>query len=291
MESVLNQTNEGWELFIVDDQSEDDAWNVAEELACGDNRIVALRNSTNVGLAANFRRCGKQGTAPYLLLMAADDVLQENFLQEIFEVVKRQADGGLICGKRVLFYGQSGRHRPYRMPLVGRYEAGTTVARALANGNLYGLYSAVVMRRAALNAIGGIRADNPWAGDFEGFVRIAARFPVVFVPEASVYQHVDASTQTTQFLRNGQLVDYEALTLERLLADPDVRRALSTTDISAAWNRILALSWIIRIYSWRFRGMHKGLWDQKIPRQEGRRGLVVIKTMLRLVYQRLRLTY
>lgn len=246
--SVLAQQDPDWELFIVDDRSQDDAWSVGRRLAMQDDRIHALQNAENLGLAANFRHAAECGHSQYLLLLAADDTLAPEFLSIVRKTVTLDSELGLVCTRRVHVLGPSGRTRYYATPLTGRFEAGTTVARALKSGNLYGLYSSVIVHRRALEEIGGIRTDNPWAGDYETWVRIAARHPVFFNPRALAFQYIDPSTQTTAFIVNGQLIRYERETLDRLLQDDAVTRYLSPHDYVVARRRIEALRWILNIY-------------------------------------------
>ena len=292
--SVQNQSDQEWELFIVDDQSTDSAWDVAQMVSKQDPRIHCQRNHQNRGLAGNFSYAATKGQAPYVLLLAADDQLAPDFLERMRKIGMHRV--GLLCGRRVLFYPRTKRRIPYAIPLEGQYAPGSTVARALANGNLYGLYSSVVMRRDALRAVGGIASDNPWAGDYEAFVRIAARESIWFEPKAIVYQHVDHSTQTSHFLRSGQLVSYEMMTLSHLLSDPAVIRHLAPNDVRNAWRRIHALEWSVTLYRW----LH-GQW-QRAPSPSAIEGIThavipscsvgeIAGTTIRLIYQRWRLTY
>jgi glycosyltransferase involved in cell wall biosynthesis len=47
--SILNQTWRRLELIVVDDQSSDDTWQIAQRLAATDARVRLLRNAANVG--------------------------------------------------------------------------------------------------------------------------------------------------------------------------------------------------------------------------------------------------
>ena len=286
--SVQNQTISNWECVIIDDHSSDDAWDVTQGIAAKDRRILAMRHEENRGLAANFRACGESGLAPYILMLGADDQLLPTFLEIIQTSTQSYSDAALFCGRRIL-KNNCQRFRPYAIPFKGYWGTGTTLARALANGNLYGLYSSVVVRRQALNEIGGIPSDNPWAGDYEAFVKISARYPVVFVPEAEVYQYVDSSTETAKMLRSGSLVFYEAMTLNRLLQDPSVSQSLTDRQVEAAWARIYALHWAVTLYN-----VIHGQWRsiQKLSKMSRREPIMkIVSAFVRLIYHRWRLTY
>ncbi len=296
VQSVQNQADQGWEMFIVDDRSTDSAWHVAQMVSHQDSRIHCEQNRENRGLSKNFRYASSKGSAPYLLLLAADDQLEFDFLQRIRQfVTEHEGIPALICGRRVLYYPRYNRYVPYATPFADVYSPGQTVSRALANGNLYGLYSSVVVKRIALNEIEGIPTDNPWAGDYETFVRIAARHFVAFVPQARVYQHADTTTQTSKFLLSGELVNYEIMTLQRLLCDPRVAQHLRPNDIRNAWRRIHALKWSVGLYrvahgQWRRRDLPAAALPNKMIEASCSVGEIVT-TMIRLIYQRWRLTY
>lgn len=289
IDSVAAQTEGGWELWIVDDRSTDDTWEVAQA-AAQDPRIHCEQNSTNLGLAGNFRYASQQGMAPYLLLLAADDFLEPAFLEKIHAVIKRDRELAMVCGRRVHFMAKTGRKRFYANSFEGRYESGQTAARALRNGNLYGLYSSVVVLRDALKNIGGIRKDNPWAGDYEAWVKIAARYPIYFEKNALVFQHIDSTTQTSRFLSSGMLVDYELKTLNRLLEDEAVNAAISLKDRDVAFYRISALWWGVKAY----RMLYARHLEQPIRAQKPTIHMPVLATavtLARLLWNRFRLSY
>lgn len=293
IESVLTQTDTGWELLIVDDGSTDEAWTLAQTYADQYPKVRAERNAVNRGLAANFSYGATRGNAPYLLLLAADDQLDPAFLNVTRGVIEEDPSVGLVCGRRAQYLARSGRVRYYDVPLQGCWPPGTTVARALKNGNLYGLYSSVVVRRSALDEIGGIRSDNHWAGDFEAFVRVGARFPVAFTQRALVYQHIDETTQTTTLVRSGDWVGYEFQTLTRLLQDEGVVCHLTEADIAGAWQRIYALQWMAKGYRLLVARSHAG--DFPIAMNDTQALKIhrwgIMSTIIRLLYHRWRLTY
>lgn len=292
VKSVIGQTEDNWELWIADDASRDNAWTIAEEASRSDLRIHATRHRRNLGLAQNFSYAAQCGTAPYLLLLAADDFLDSQFLQYVRTVVERDPHVALICGRRI-HHRNNGHQRYFDTPLIGRYSPGKVVARALRNGNLFGLYSSVVVQRAALNEIGGIRQDNTWAGDFEAFTKISARHPVYFEPRALAYQNVDRSTQTFAMVRDASLISFEFATLERLLEDPAVKDSIDNQDVLRAWNRIIAIQWALRMYNlakspFNPKGASPPLRPKYVPQISN---WTVFLTLIRLLWCRAMLTY
>lgn len=74
IESILNQTFSDFELIICDDGSSDNSAEIIEELAIMDSRIILLRNSENMKLAATLNKCLKAANGEYIARMDDDDI-------------------------------------------------------------------------------------------------------------------------------------------------------------------------------------------------------------------------
>ena len=72
--SVQKQTEENWELLIVDDHSTDRSFSIAEEAAKSEPRIVVLKNPGK-GKVSAFNTGVTRARGQYVHLFAGDDVL------------------------------------------------------------------------------------------------------------------------------------------------------------------------------------------------------------------------
>lgn len=82
--SILNQTYSDFEFIICDDGSTDDTYQYIKEYEKKDSRIVVLRNSVNLGLAASLNRCIEIAKGQYIARMDADDISKSiRFEQQI----------------------------------------------------------------------------------------------------------------------------------------------------------------------------------------------------------------
>ena len=73
--SVLDQTDPHWRLRVVQDGP--DVHDLGEWVdAQGDDRVVYVRNASNLGVAANFQRCLDLAEGSHLVLLGCDDRLQ-----------------------------------------------------------------------------------------------------------------------------------------------------------------------------------------------------------------------
>lgn len=73
IESVLNQTFKDFEFIIIDDGSTDKTWEIIQEYAKKDNRIVALKNETNLKICKTLNRGIEIAKGKYIARMDADD--------------------------------------------------------------------------------------------------------------------------------------------------------------------------------------------------------------------------
>ncbi len=77
IQSVLAQDYPNLELIICDNASEDGTEAVCRMLASEDARVRYLRNRTNIGLLANFRRTLDEARGKYFTWLAHDDVMSD----------------------------------------------------------------------------------------------------------------------------------------------------------------------------------------------------------------------
>ena len=74
IESVVKQTFLDWEMIIVDDCSTDETYALALQLSKDDNRIKALKNEENIGVAATRNKALDIATGEYIAFLDADDL-------------------------------------------------------------------------------------------------------------------------------------------------------------------------------------------------------------------------
>ncbi len=84
VDSILNQTYENFEFIICDDASADNSFQILEEYARQDERIVLIQNEKNSRLSFSLNHCLKYATGEYVARMDADDIsLPDRFEKQI----------------------------------------------------------------------------------------------------------------------------------------------------------------------------------------------------------------
>lgn len=102
IESVLGQTEQDFELIIVDDGSTDESASVVKKIQSGKIRLIQQKNS---GVAA-ARNCGiRSSYGEYITFLDADDIWLPNFLETINKLTEKFPNAGLLCPSYCVNYG------------------------------------------------------------------------------------------------------------------------------------------------------------------------------------------
>ena len=104
IKSILNQTFTDFEFIIVDDQSTDSSWQIIQEYANKDSRIVAVKNTGKKGCYP-ARNCGHRlAKGKYIAVMDSDDIALPERLQTQFDFMEQNPDIG-VCGSWLKSFG------------------------------------------------------------------------------------------------------------------------------------------------------------------------------------------
>jgi glycosyltransferase involved in cell wall biosynthesis len=224
IESVLAQTLPPRRLIVVDDGSCDESAQIARRYACGAVELVVVQKP-NGGLSsarnAGIARCRSELVA----LLDADDVWAPHKLaRQVARFAESElSDLGVIyCSyDDIDEHGQPLLNFP-SMPLTRGLRG--RIRRRLFRGNLVaGSGSAVLVRRACLERVGGFDERLPSSEDWEMWLRLAEHYAFDYVDEVLV--HLRRHGGSMQAQREAQMLrtDLEVLarqggdTLDRTL--------------------------------------------------------------------------
>ncbi len=177
--TLLSQAEVGVRVLIIDDASEDDTPRVGERLAAGDPRVEFRRHEKNAGHIATFIE-GLLGwaSAPYSLLISADDGLTPGALARATKLMDARPDIGMAYGVATIITDDHGPEPADHPDPEHRIVTGPQfVERCCRSGNPVPTATAVV-RTGLQQRLGGYRADLPHAGDLEMWMRFALHGPI-----------------------------------------------------------------------------------------------------------------
>lgn len=187
IDSVLAQDFTDWELLIVNDGSTDQTGDIAQGYAAGDQRIIVV-HQLNGGCGAARRRAQLEANADLLMKIDADDELEPNALSAMAIFIEQNPQYE-IYSCNALKLTTDNKPRPYFMN--PRYMSETTVTFEEMLVDCYILGGGSVMRRSALEAIGGYRAEAR-CEDYDVFVRaLAAGARHRYTPQLLYRYHFD----------------------------------------------------------------------------------------------------
>lgn len=208
LRGALAQADVPFELLIIDDRSEDETLEIAREVA-GDRARVE-QNSERLGLAGNWNRCVELARTAWVAFLHQDDLWRPGQLRIHDGAARSWPDAGWI-GSPWSVIDDEGRPVPHSVvpneralnpgdaweprntlpaPDIGgqsydaeasswMYRPGAAIPRLLASNPLR--CSAVSIKRRAHQSVSGFDARYRYVVDWEFWIRVARRFPVVWV--------------------------------------------------------------------------------------------------------------
>lgn len=88
LDSLLAQTMKDFRIIAIDDGSTDNSWDVLQEYAAKDSRVLPQQNPYNIG-AARTRNIGIQlAQGEYVVILDADDYFEPDYLESLWEACK-----------------------------------------------------------------------------------------------------------------------------------------------------------------------------------------------------------
>jgi glycosyltransferase involved in cell wall biosynthesis len=247
VESILRQTWKDFELLIIDDGSTDTGPEIVT--AMRDERIILLRNPSNMGVAATLNRGLDVARGHYIARMDADDISLPDRLERQIRFMDEHPDVG-ISGGWVRLFG--GGELPYtcRVPSCNHEVA----AYCLFENPLW--HMAVIMRKDALNTHGlRYNPDFSRSEDYDLWIRAGHNFLLANLARVLVrVRRTQGSatranwnevTRQTEVLLGRQLSDFGmSVTEEEVAFHHRIGRGYRLTD----QNKMkLAESWLSRL--------------------------------------------
>ncbi len=181
VESVLAQDHEDFELIVVDNASEDDTQAVLARY--DDPRLRLVVNPRNLGLFGNFARCLELASGAYVKFLASDDWLHPAYLREAAAQLDEHPSAAIASGPGY-YVGDDGAvfglgvTRVFAPGLVRGRDALLAQARHL---NVVGMPSNTLLRRSALDAVGGFDAAMAPAADVHLWGKLLARYDLAWM--------------------------------------------------------------------------------------------------------------
>ena len=203
VESILAQTFGDFEFVIVDDGSTDRSPATLDDYAARDARIRIVRRA-NTGIVGALNDALAESKAPLIARMDADDVsLPERLEKQV--AYMRDHDECIALGSRVVGID------PYGCVLFQSEHklAHDEIDRELLNGVGWAIVHPVAMlRRDAVERVGGYRREWQWVEDLDLFLRLAEIGKLANLPDHLLrYRQHTESINRTRSAEQARLAD------------------------------------------------------------------------------------
>ena len=217
MQTILDQTLTDWELIIVDNYSDDGAWEYFQECARKDVRI-RISQAPREGMYANWNNCIRLARGEYVYIATSDDTMTPDCLEKMVSALDKYRDCDLChCCLRVIDeYGSEIEHWWLKLPtqrFYGDMVFKPHIRKAPLDGllhtclsNVYHSITQLLIRRTVFEKWGLFKTKWGSRGDFEWEMRISLVCNTFHIPEFLATWRIHPSQATTY---NNALSEYK----------------------------------------------------------------------------------
>jgi glycosyltransferase involved in cell wall biosynthesis len=214
IESALNQTlpQSDYEILVLDNCSSDKSYSIACSYG---SRVAVRRHAENIGGSANFNQCFFQAQGENIVILHADDMLPNNYLEVLADVLDKYQDVDVVLTKCKLIDcagGIIGEGWP-QPPSVG------ILNNALRDLALY-RYAPMptwVTRKRFVDRYGGFDLTLKYASDMDFIMKVAACSILYYAPMTGAYRRLHNGNNGTREHKLGFDIEDSVVLLDRYL--------------------------------------------------------------------------
>jgi len=232
IQSVLEQSFQDFEVFVVDDCSIDRSVEIAKSF--DDPRIHLMRNTRNLGLAGNWNKCVSITKSKFVQILHADDFLLRDHLKLEYKMISNDERIGYVHSACWIVDDRDQAkavHKPFPSDFV------VTGSEAFKE-HIFGNYVAcptVLVRRECYTKLGAFDPKLFFALDWDMWLRIElAGYRVGYLARPQLcYRFGHKKAATTFALKSpAWLVFEEYKALRKTLSDSRVGRIADPNNLS-----------------------------------------------------------
>lgn len=169
MSSVLRQTEENFELIVVDNCSTDRTLEIVSSF--NDSRIKIFKNTFNIGSTGNFNRCIELSRGEYFVLLPHDDLLLATALKTFSGPLIADPQIGLVYSS---YYAINGNGKQTNFIMVAPRNKIMSSEEALREFIRYGNpVQCAMVRKELFSSLGAFDANSIIMTDIDMWCRIA----------------------------------------------------------------------------------------------------------------------
>ena len=200
--SVLNQSFQNLEVVVIDDGSSDRTCEIVSEIP--DSR-VKLFPYENGGVAKARNRGIENARGKYISFLDHDDLWTADKIEAQVSALEKAPDAGVAYSWTINMYSQED---PIRYKKLAPVNFDGNVYPQLLLYNFIGSGSNILANKEAIASVGGFDPTPISNEDWDYYIRLAAKWSFVLVPEYQIiYRHTnDSMSSQINRLEQGGLI-------------------------------------------------------------------------------------
>lgn len=193
IESVCHQTLSDWEIIAIDDGSQDAT---LETLSSIQDPRLKVFSYPNAGQAASRNRGLALASGKYISFLDADDLWTADKLESQLKALQENPEAS-VAYSWVDCIDESGQfsRRGSHLVINGDVYANMLLVYFLENG------SNPLIKREAIDRVGGFDESLPPAEDWDFWLRVAALYHFVAVPATQILYRLSFNSESSNVLR------------------------------------------------------------------------------------------
>jgi glycosyltransferase involved in cell wall biosynthesis len=195
IESVRQQTFQALEIIVIDDGSSD---RTVELLGTVDDQRLKVYSYENGGLPTARNRGIARATGEYISFIDADDLWTKDKLAQQLLALQKNPQAGVAYSWVICMVEDP--QNPSHVTFVPDNKSNSTgnIYPDLLLGNFIGNGSNILARTEAIESVGEFEPTLKSCEDWDYYLRLAAKWEFVLVPEAQVLYLKTAGTMTSK---------------------------------------------------------------------------------------------
>lgn len=170
LDSIINQTYSMWNLYIVNDCSTDNTFEILEEYSAKEERIKVFNNNKNLGLTYNLNFLGKLCNTEFIARMDSDDIAFKDRLKKQLNFLEKNPDISVVGSNAENIDTKGNKLFVSDLPLLDK-----NIKKQLLFKNVF-YHSSVMMRKDFLQNLKYYNLNFNKCQDFELWLRGAKKY-------------------------------------------------------------------------------------------------------------------
>ena len=195
VESVLNQTFTDLEILVIDDGSKD---STGDRLCSLDDPRLKLISYENGGVALARNRGIANARGEYISFLDHDDLWTPDKLEDQLAALQKNPDAGVAYSWTI---GMFSDENPVRYKKLDKVFFEGDIYDKILISNFVGSGSNILVRKEAVESVGGFDATPVSNEDWDFYIRLAAKWHFVLVPKYQILYRQLNSSMSSNILR------------------------------------------------------------------------------------------